>query len=181
MSSETDTKGGKDMKAEGRDSKTGMDSKCATDSKGAADSKSGTAQTDSKPGATTGNAATSATAAPPAEKRSQITSAIKSETSIRETTNVNFNISVGTRAFRARSPSTRFRRGSSRSIRNGAAIRSSWSKAATSSCARRRMRSSTSSKANGFRVDGYWGWADDARPFCVSDRSSSTLVNERFP
>ena len=34
---------------------------------------------------------------PPAEKRSQITTAIKSESSIKETTNVNFNISVGTR------------------------------------------------------------------------------------
>jgi hypothetical protein len=45
---------------------------------------------------TTGNAATSATAAPPAEKRTQIVSAIKSE-KIEETTNVNFNISVGTR------------------------------------------------------------------------------------
>ena len=43
---------------------------------------------------TTGNAATSATAAPPAEKRTQIVSAIKSE-KIQETTNVNFNISVG--------------------------------------------------------------------------------------
>jgi len=98
MSSETErTKGGKDMKAEGRDSKTGMDSKSATDSKGAADSKSGTAQTkgaaDSK-SQTTGNAATSATAAPPAEKRTQIVSAIKTE-KIQETTNVNFNISVG--------------------------------------------------------------------------------------
>ena len=38
----------------------------------------------------------SATAAPPAEKRTQITSAIRSE-KIQETTNVNFNISVGTR------------------------------------------------------------------------------------
>ena len=56
-----------------------------TDSKTAADSKSQT---------TTGNAATSATAAPPAEKRTQIVSAIKSE-KIQETTNVNFNISVG--------------------------------------------------------------------------------------
>ena len=43
---------------------------------------------------TTGNAATSATAAPPAEKRTQIVSAIKTE-KIEETTNVNFNISVG--------------------------------------------------------------------------------------
>lgn len=73
MSSETQDKGaaGKDMKA---------------DSKGATDSKS----------QTTGNAATSATAAPPAEKRTQIVSAIKSE-KIQETSNVNFNISVGTR------------------------------------------------------------------------------------
>jgi hypothetical protein len=54
----------------------------------AAETKSGT-QT------TTGNAATSATAAPPAEKRSQIVSAIKSE-KVEEVTNVNFNISVGT-------------------------------------------------------------------------------------
>jgi hypothetical protein len=45
---------------------------------------------------TTGNAATSANAAPPAEKRTQIVSAIRSE-KITETTNVNFNISVGTR------------------------------------------------------------------------------------
>jgi hypothetical protein len=56
-----------------------------------ADTKSGAA-----PGQTTGNAATSATAAPPAEKRTQIASAIKSETSIKEVTNVNFNVSVGT-------------------------------------------------------------------------------------
>ena len=44
---------------------------------------------------TTGNAATSATAAPPAEKRTQITSAIKQE-KVEEVTNVNFNVSVGT-------------------------------------------------------------------------------------
>jgi hypothetical protein len=64
--------------------------------KGTTDSKSGTAatdRTDSK-SQTTGNAATSATAAPPPEKRTQIVSAIRSE-KIQETTNVNFNISVG--------------------------------------------------------------------------------------
>ena len=81
------------MKAEGRDSKSGMSAE-------GHDSKSGNmnAQTkgaDSKSTTTTGNAATSATAAPPAEKRTQIVSAIKSE-KIEETTNVNFNISVGT-------------------------------------------------------------------------------------
>lgn len=56
----------------------------------AADSKTPT--TDSK---TTGNAATSATVAPPAEKQTQIVSAIKQE-KVEETTNVNFNISIGT-------------------------------------------------------------------------------------
>ena len=43
---------------------------------------------------TTGNAATSATAAPPAEKRTQIGSAIKPG-EVEEVTNVNFNISIG--------------------------------------------------------------------------------------
>jgi hypothetical protein len=57
-------------------------------------SKDSTAAKDSKSSTTTGNAATSATAAPPAEKRTQIVSAIRSE-KIQETTNVNFNISVG--------------------------------------------------------------------------------------
>ena len=104
MHSETNsTKGGKDMKAEGRDSKTGTTTTESRDSKsgdmnaqtkGATDSKSGTAATDTKSSTTTGNAATSATAAPPAEKRTQIVSAIRSE-KIQETTNVNFNISVG--------------------------------------------------------------------------------------
>jgi hypothetical protein len=88
----------KDMKAEGRDSKMNADSKGAADakgtppSKGSADNKAGSTATDSK--TTTGNAATSATAAPPAEKRTQIASAFKSER-IQETTNVNFNVSVG--------------------------------------------------------------------------------------
>ncbi len=85
MSSENDrdnAKGAKDMKAEGRDSKSGTTN---AQTKGATDTKSQT---------TTGNAATSATAAPPPEKRTQIVSAIKSE-KIEETTNVNFNISVG--------------------------------------------------------------------------------------
>jgi hypothetical protein len=44
---------------------------------------------------TTGNAPTSATAAPPAEKRTQITSAIKQE-KVEEVTNANFNLSIGT-------------------------------------------------------------------------------------
>jgi len=98
LSSETETKGAKDMKAEGRDSKTGN---MNAETKGATDSKTGgsmNAQTkspaDAKSQTTTGNAATSATAAPPAEKQTQIASAIRSE-KIQETANVNFNISVG--------------------------------------------------------------------------------------
>jgi Protein of unknown function (DUF1236) len=89
MSSETDSaKGSKEMKAEGRDSKSGT---MSPDSKTNAQTKS---TTDSKSQTTTGNAATSATAAPPAEKQTQITSAIRSE-KVEETTNVNFNIAVG--------------------------------------------------------------------------------------
>ena len=44
---------------------------------------------------TTGNAATAATAAPPVEKRTQITAAIKQE-KVEEVTNVHFNVSIGT-------------------------------------------------------------------------------------
>jgi hypothetical protein len=101
MSSENDsTKGG--MKAEGAKTTEGTKATEGTKTGGSMNAEgskangSTTAQTksatDSK--TTTGNAATSATAAPPAEKRTQIVSAIKSE-KIEETTNVNFNISVG--------------------------------------------------------------------------------------
>ena len=58
-----------------------------------------TPKADSKPSMTTGAAATGGTAAagaPPAEKRGQIATVIKRE-KIPATTNVNFNISVGTR------------------------------------------------------------------------------------
>jgi hypothetical protein len=118
MSSENESsKGGKDMKAEGRDSKSGnttaegrdsksgnttaegRDSKSGNTTAEGRDSKSGNMNAQTKTGTersqtTTGNAATSATAAPPPEKRTQIVSAIKSE-KIEETTNANFNISVG--------------------------------------------------------------------------------------
>ena len=77
--------------------------------------------TNTKSQTTTGNAATPATAAPPAEKRTQIVSAIKTE-KIQETTNVNFNISVGAPCLRP-CASTRFRPGSSRFIRSGAVTR----------------------------------------------------------
>jgi hypothetical protein len=106
MSSENDTaKGGKDMKAEGRDSKSGTNAQSREGQTGNQNAQSREGQTgnqnaqtksgtDSRSQTTTGNAATSATAAPPPEKRTQIVSAIKSE-KIEETTNVNFNVSVG--------------------------------------------------------------------------------------
>jgi hypothetical protein len=80
MSSDSTTKSGaKDMKAE--DSKAGA-------------AKTNSAATDNTSQTTPGNAGKQATAAPPPEKRTEIASAIKS-TKIEETTNVNFNISVG--------------------------------------------------------------------------------------
>jgi hypothetical protein len=123
MSSENErTKGEKGMKAEGRDhmnaetrDKSGSTAAESRDkSSGTAaesrDKSSGTAAesrdksgtmerqkgaTDtSRTQTTTGNAATSATAAPPAEKRTQIVSAIKSER-VDEVKNVNFNVAVG--------------------------------------------------------------------------------------
>lgn len=85
------SKAANDMKADTRPS--------AATSPATSNSKDGkNPSADSKaPGSdakTTGNAATSATAAPPAEKRTQITSAIKQE-KVEEVTNVNFNISIG--------------------------------------------------------------------------------------
>ncbi|MDI1262999.1 MAG: DUF1236 domain-containing protein [bacterium] len=89
-------KGGKDMKAEGRDAKPGTtNAQGTTSGTTTTDTRSGTAASEARSQTTTGNAATSATVAPPAEKRPQIVSAIRSE-KIQETTNVNFNISVGT-------------------------------------------------------------------------------------
>jgi hypothetical protein len=83
-----------DMKADTSTKPAGTSPSTTSDSK---DMKNPTA--DSKAPAsdakTTGNAATSATAAPPAEKRTQIVSAIKQE-KVEEVTNVNFNISIGT-------------------------------------------------------------------------------------
>jgi hypothetical protein len=90
MKSTSDSKTAGEMKADG---KTKASDSTATSK----DLKAPTAET--KPSTsdnkTTGNAATSATAAPPAEKRTQITSAIKQE-KVDEVTNVNFNVSVGT-------------------------------------------------------------------------------------
>jgi Protein of unknown function (DUF1236) len=88
--STSDSKTAGEMKADGK-TKASDSTTTSKDLKApAAETKPSTS--DSK---TTGNAATSATAAPPAEKRTQITSAIKQE-KVEEVTNVNFNISVGT-------------------------------------------------------------------------------------
>jgi hypothetical protein len=82
------SKAANEMKSDSKQPSTAQ-----TNPPGAAkDSKA--AGTDSKAGATTGNAATSATAAPPAEKRTEIVSAIRQQ-KVEEVTNVNFNISVG--------------------------------------------------------------------------------------
>jgi hypothetical protein len=124
-------KGGKDMKAEGRDSKSGTvgqapaekgaqggqdrmnaQSKDQPGQKGSTtDTKTDTnraqqnqtapdtnrAQTSPQGGtqSTTGAVTSARVAAPPAEKQTQIVSAIKSER-IQETTNVNVNVSIGT-------------------------------------------------------------------------------------
>ena len=103
------TAASKDMKNPTAESKPLSDGKSASEMKAdskpkavdsttnSKDLKTPTAET--KPPAsenrTTGNAATSATAAPPAEKRAQITSAIKQE-KIEEVAHVNFNLSIGT-------------------------------------------------------------------------------------
>jgi hypothetical protein len=101
MSSENDSaKGGmkaegsktEGSKAEGTKATEGTKTNGNMNAEGSKANGNMNAQTQNK--TTTGNAATSATAAPPAEKRTQIVSAIKTE-KIEETTNVNFNISVG--------------------------------------------------------------------------------------
>jgi hypothetical protein len=84
MISETDyAKGGKDMKAEGREDRNGM----KADSKGA----------DSKSTTTTGQAGASAKMS--TEQRTKITTVIR-EQHVQPVTNVNFSISVGTRVPR---------------------------------------------------------------------------------
>ncbi|MGL3208095.1 DUF1236 domain-containing protein [Bradyrhizobium sp. BR 1433] len=96
MKAEERDKSGK-MNAEGRDkSGAGATTNQNAQTKSPADPNRAQTNDTSRTQTTTGNAATSATAAPPAEKRSQITTAIKSE-HVTEATNVNFNVSVGTR------------------------------------------------------------------------------------
>ncbi|MGY3614972.1 DUF1236 domain-containing protein [Bradyrhizobium sp. USDA 10063] len=92
MSSDNErTKSDKGMKAEGREGRDRMNAE-PRDKSGMQPQKGATDTSRSQ--TTTGNAATSATAAPPAEKRTQIVSAIRSER-VEEVRNVNFNVSVG--------------------------------------------------------------------------------------
>jgi Protein of unknown function (DUF1236) len=107
--STTSTTNSKDMKNPTAETKSPADSKATGEMKADTKSKASDSTTNSKDmknptaetkspaseGKTTGNAATSATAAPPPEKQSQISSAIKQE-KVEEVTNVNFNISIGT-------------------------------------------------------------------------------------
>jgi Protein of unknown function (DUF1236) len=107
MSSENDAakgynkEGNKEMKAEGRD-KAGSTAAESRDKNGNMNAQTNTntqtrsATDTNRSQTTTGNAATSATAAPPAEKRTQIASAIKSERVEDIGSNVNFNVAVGT-------------------------------------------------------------------------------------
>jgi hypothetical protein len=81
---DSDTKGGMKNDKAATDADRSNKNNTASDTKSNAEGK------------TTGNAATAAKAAPPAEKRTQITSAIRQE-KVNAVTNVNFNVSVGTR------------------------------------------------------------------------------------
>ena len=87
------SKAANDMKA---DTKPSSAATTPPTNSAAKDAKNPTAnsQAPARDAKTTGNAATSATAAPPAEKRTQIGSAIKPG-EVEEVTNVNFNISIG--------------------------------------------------------------------------------------
>jgi Protein of unknown function (DUF1236) len=105
----TPTSTSKDMRNPTAETKSPSESKAASEMKADSKTKSPDSSTTSKdlrsPTAetrpstpdsrTTGNAATSATAAPSAEKRTQITSAIKQE-KVEEVTNANFHLSIGT-------------------------------------------------------------------------------------
>ena len=89
----------KDLKTPIAETKPASDTKTSGEMKADNKTKAPDSTAETKPSTsdskTIGNAATSATAAPPAEKRTQISSAIKQE-KVEEVTNVNFNLSIGT-------------------------------------------------------------------------------------
>jgi len=88
--SKPDTKATGEMKGDGKSRASDSTTPASKDMKNPSAEMKSTSESK-----TTGNAATSATAAPPAEKRTQISSAIKQE-KVEEVTNVNFNLSIGT-------------------------------------------------------------------------------------
>ncbi|MCK1734869.1 DUF1236 domain-containing protein [Bradyrhizobium sp. 138] len=90
MSKETETKGSKDMKAQGQEDRSGMNAPGHQGSQSQTQTQTGTERSQT----TTGQAGAAAKLS--TEQRTQITSVIREE-KVAPVTNVNFNISVGTR------------------------------------------------------------------------------------
>ena len=84
---------GSDQKAGATDTKKDSPAPSTADTKSSTDQKAGTGGADTNAGSTADIKGVAA--APPPEKQSQISTAIKSE-KVEEVTNVNFNISIGT-------------------------------------------------------------------------------------
>ncbi|MBR0855308.1 DUF1236 domain-containing protein [Bradyrhizobium liaoningense] len=93
MSKETETKGSKDMKAQGQQDRSGMNAPGHQGSQSQTQTQTGTERSQT----TTGQAGAAAKLS--TEQRTQITSVIREER-VAPVTNVNFNISVGTRVPR---------------------------------------------------------------------------------
>jgi len=93
MSKETETKGSKDMKAQGQEDRSGMNAPGHQGSQSQTQTQTGTERSQT----TTGQAGAAAKLS--TEQRTQITSVIREE-KVAPATNVNFNISVGTRVPR---------------------------------------------------------------------------------
>jgi len=90
MSKETETKGSKDMKAQGQEDRSGMNAPGHQGSQSQTQTQTGTERSQT----TTGQAGAAGKLS--TEQRTQITSVIREE-KVAPATNVNFNISVGTR------------------------------------------------------------------------------------
>ncbi|MBH5397482.1 DUF1236 domain-containing protein [Bradyrhizobium sp. CNPSo 4010] len=90
MSKETETKGSKDMKAQGQEDRSGMNAPGHQGSQSQTQTQTGTERSQT----TTGQAGAAAKLS--TEQRTQITSVIREE-KVAPVTNVNFSISVGTR------------------------------------------------------------------------------------
>lgn len=88
---------GQDRDRMNRDDKMGQKGSTTETQKGSTTDTNRAQTNQSGSQTTTGNAATSATAAPPPDKLDQIKASFRSESSIREVNNVNFDIRVGAR------------------------------------------------------------------------------------